>query len=109
YFGEKDYQQYSLIKGMARAFFLPARIVPCPIVREKDGLAMSSRNALLAPQDRGRAPLLRKALAECRSAAAARRSLQKAGFAVDYVSDIGGRRYAAAFLGKVRLIDNVEI
>lgn len=109
YFGEKDYQQYSLIKGMARAFFLAARIVSCPTVREEDGLAMSSRNALLSPAERNRATLLYKTLKEGKSASAARRRLQKAGFSVDYVSDIGGRRYAAAFLGKVRLIDNVEI
>ena len=47
YFGEKDYQQLQLIKDMAKNFFMKTEIVPCPTLREKDGLAMSSRNVRL--------------------------------------------------------------
>ena len=109
YFGEKDYQQYQLIQGMKEAFFLPVEIVPCKIVREADGLALSSRNALLTPESRKTAPQLNRAITTCKTAALARKALQKAGFTVDYVQDINGRRFAAATLGSVRLIDNVKI
>ena len=53
YFGEKDFQQYQLIKDMARTFFLDVEIVPCEIVRESDGLALSSRNLNLDACARG--------------------------------------------------------
>ncbi len=109
YFGEKDYQQLMLIKGMVEALFLPIEIVPCPIVREADGLALSSRNLLLSPSERERAPLLYRILRESPDCAAARARLEENGFAVDYVEDIDGRRFAAATLGKVRLIDNVPL
>ena len=62
YFGEKDWQQLTIVQGMVDAFFLPTTIVPCPTVREADGLAISSRNRLLAPDDRVRAPRFFRAL-----------------------------------------------
>jgi pantoate--beta-alanine ligase len=112
YFGEKDFQQLQLVEGLVHAFFLDTRIVRCPTVRESDGLAMSSRNRLLPPADRARAPALHRVLAESiagrRPAAAAAESLAREGFEVDYVADRDGRRLAAVRLGKVRLIDNVE-
>lgn len=108
YFGEKDYQQYRLLKGMAEALFLDAEIVPCPIVREADGLALSSRNLLLTPEHRRLAPALAAALRSGKPAAEVKRGLKKLGFEPDYVEDRWGRRFAAARLGKVRLIDNVE-
>jgi pantoate--beta-alanine ligase len=107
YFGEKDYQQYRLIKGMADAFFLNAEIVPCPTVREADGLAMSSRNRLLEPRHRELAPLLNKLLRSKAPPARVKKDLAKLGFEPDYVEERWGRRFAAAKLGKVRLIDNV--
>ena len=55
YFGEKDYQQLLLVRGMVDAFFIPTEIVPCPTIREHDGLALSSRNFRLSPEDRARA------------------------------------------------------
>jgi pantoate--beta-alanine ligase len=68
YFGMKDFQQYSIIKNMCSMLKLPVRIVACDIVREPDGLAMSSRNILLTPEHRTIAPqiygTLRKALKE---------------------------------------------
>lgn len=107
YFGEKDHQQLSLIDGMARAFFLDVEIVPCATVREADGLAMSSRNARLSAAERAQAPRLHEALTKFRDAREARAFLESQGFQVDYLEDRGSRRYAAATLGKVRLIDNV--
>lgn len=107
YFGEKDYQQLMLIEGMAEAFFMDVKVVPCPTVREVDGLAMSSRNLLLAPEERARAPRFSAALNEEANAESARRRLEEEGFRVDYVEDMGGRRLGAVHLGRVRLIDNV--
>ncbi len=109
YFGEKDYQQYQLIKGMAKAFFLKTEIVPCPIVREADGLACSSRNMLLSPEERKTAPLFHKFLATDLPDDKIRKKLESAGFTVDYIETIGTRRYGAVRLGEVRLIDNINL
>ena len=108
YFGEKDYQQYRLIEGMAEAFFLDTEMIPCPTLREADGLAMSSRNLLLEPEHRALAPELYKALRKGGAPAAVKRRLAALGFEPDYVEERWGRRFAAARLGKVRLIDNVK-
>jgi len=64
YFGEKDWQQIAVVKAMVRHLRLPVQIVECPIVREADGLARSSRNTLLAPDERAIAPAIYKALKE---------------------------------------------
>jgi pantoate--beta-alanine ligase len=109
YFGEKDWQQLTLVRGMADAFFLPTDIVPCETIREADGLALSSRNRRLLPADRARAPRFYAALSSARTAEAAWRELQASGFAVDYVEDRDGRRLGAVRLGEVRLIDNVPL
>jgi len=109
YFGEKDYQQFHLIKGMAEAFFLGTEIIPCPTLREADGLAMSSRNMLLEPEHRRLAPALHRALRAKAGPAEIKKKLAALGFRPDYVEDRWGRRFAAAKLGKVRLIDNVKI
>lgn len=111
YFGEKDYQQLQLVKGLAEAFLLDTEIIPAPLVREPDGLAMSSRNRLLNPDQRRLAPALHRVLAasvvENRPAADAAAALAREGFDVEYVADHAGRRLAAVRLGDVRLIDNV--
>ena len=106
YFGEKDYQQLQLVKGLAAALFLPVEIVACPTVREPDGLAMSTRNQNLSPQERQKAGRFSHLLAGEGSAEAVRAALEAAGFDVDYVADFGGRRCAAVNVGAVRLIDN---
>ena len=133
-FGEKDWQQLAVIRRMARDLDLPVRIQGVPTVREADGLALSSRNAYLTPQDRAIAPSLHRALqavaegvkagkspAElCHRAAA---DVIAAGFAsVDYIEvrdadDMSpvetlarpARVLAAARLGTTRLIDNIGI
>ena len=62
YFGEKDFQQLQIIKKLASKYKLPVRVVGCPIMREKDGLAMSSRNTRLKPEYRKAAPLIHRVL-----------------------------------------------
>jgi pantoate--beta-alanine ligase len=109
YFGEKDWQQLTLVQGMVDAFFLPVTIVPCPTIREADGLALSSRNSRLPPLDRERAPRFHRALASARTPEEAARELSASGFVVDYVEDRDGRRLGAVRIGGVRLIDNVPV
>ena len=109
YFGEKDYQQLQLVRGMCAAFFLETKIVGCPTVREPDGLALSSRNARLTAAEREVAPEFHRALVEEADAGAARARLERAGFQVDYVEDREGRRLGAVRLGSTRLIDNVAL
>ncbi len=134
-FGEKDYQQLLVVRRMVRDLDLDLEVVAHPVVREPDGLALSSRNAYLSPEERriapalyrslcwGRERLLEGAAAEAVCAAIAAR-LVEAGFrAVDYVElrDAEGLRplcrfdgrparlLAAAFLGTTRLIDNLPL
>lgn len=108
YFGEKDYQQLQLVKDMANALFVETEIVGCPTYREKSGLAMSSRNLRLSPEALDKASLIYQTI-KSHSAAVAFAKLKSAGFDVDYVEEHFGRRFAAASLEGVRLIDNVEI
>jgi pantoate--beta-alanine ligase len=68
YFGQKDAQQVMVITRMAADLALPTRVVPCPTVREADGLALSSRNVHLAPGERAAAPVLYRALSAAREA-----------------------------------------
>ncbi len=107
FFGEKDYQQLMLIRGMCEAFFLTTKIVGCPTIREADGLAMSSRNTRLSPAERSLAPRFHEALVSAESADQVRTRLAAAGFAVDYIEDRDQRRFGAVRLGQTRLIDNV--
>ncbi len=135
-FGEKDYQQLQVIRRLVRDLDLPVEVVAGPIVRDTDGLALSSRNAYLSDAQRRVAPALHRALASAASQLAsgiavsdveaeAQASLLAAGFdAVDYFEVRGprdlerlgpgpiaraGRILAAARLGATRLIDNVAV
>lgn len=109
YFGEKDYQQLTLIKNMVDAFFMDLKIIPVETLRDQDGLALSSRNTRLTEDQRKLAPMLYAVLKSAKSADQAIEILNANGFKVDYIEDLMGRRFAAAFLGEVRLIDNVKI
>lgn len=109
YFGEKDYQQYKLIKGMAEAFFMQTAIIACPTVRDDDGLALSSRNLLLSPEERNFALNFPRLLKENKTCDEIKKELEQLGFKVDYIEEYDGRRLGAVYAGKVRLIDNVKL
>ncbi|RMD49486.1 MAG: pantoate--beta-alanine ligase [Ignavibacteria bacterium] len=109
YFGEKDYQQLKLIEGMVDAFFMDVEIVPCKIIREDDGLAMSSRNLRLTEDERKIAPKFYQILSSGLNDEETKIKLEEAGFKVDYIQTIDDRKFGAVFLGNVRLIDNVQI
>ena len=68
YFGQKDAQQFRVIERMARDLAIPTQVVRCPTIREPDGLALSSRNALLTPEQRAAAPVVHRALLAARTA-----------------------------------------
>ena len=135
YFGEKDYQQLTVVRRLARDLDIPVRIAGVPTVREADGLALSSRNAYLSPEERAVAPELARALryasialagdpsAVGREIARASAALAGAGFVVEYVEvreadsltsvptaiTSPSRIFAAGHLGRTRLIDNMPI
>ncbi len=134
-FGEQDWQQLQVVRRMARDLDIPIRILPVPTRREADGLAFSSRNRFLSPAARATAPLLHAALRRAAGRIAAgldaavvlaaeEVTLRAAGFAPDYLALVGAetlrpltavapggsaRLIAAARLGSVRLLDNLEV
>ena len=132
YFGEKDYQQLTVVRRLARDLDLPVRIAGVPTVREPDGLALSSRNVYLSAEERRIAPNLARVLrsiaavlaqdpnAVAQEIAHGSAALQQAGFAVEYLeireaeslavtSEVtaSSRVFAAVRLGTTRLIDNM--
>lgn len=135
-FGQKDWQQLLVIRRMTRDLSFPVEIVGMPTIRESDGLALSSRNSYLGPDERENAPRLYRVLRDTAAAMASGRrdyptleseatdELRAAGFRPDYVAirdastlaipDLDAppsslRVLAAAWLGRARLIDNVGI
>ncbi|MER8614404.1 pantoate--beta-alanine ligase [Mesorhizobium sp. M1216] len=134
FFGEKDFQQLQLVRRMARDLDIPITIVPCPTVREADGLALSSRNVRLSPAERAVAHKLPSVLLETAerlargspvlpTLAEARAAILAAGYReIEYLElrdeadlrpmtslDRPARLLVAAWLGGTRLIDNVRI
>lgn len=109
YFGEKDYQQYLLVKKMSEALFLNTEIVACPTVREVDGLALSSRNSRLNAGQRKKATVFAQLLKENKTLESIEQKLQAEGFKVDYVAERWGRRLAAVWIDDIRLIDNESL
>jgi len=134
FFGEKDYQQFMVVRRMARDLDIPITVHGCPTIRDIDGLALSSRNLLLSDRARTTAPVLfeemekitdglraGRSFADLQAQAAAR--LERAGFTgVDYLDlraqdDLAAltaptrpaRLFAAAWLAGVRLIDNIAV
>ena len=109
YFGEKDFQQLTLIKQMVNAFFMPVEIIAGATIREQDGLAMSSRNLNLTIKERKIAPKLYQTIGSDLLIEQMKTQLENHGFKVDYLEILDNHLLVAAYLGKVRLIDNVEI
>jgi pantoate--beta-alanine ligase len=135
YFGEKDYQQLMIIRELVKKEKLPVEIVPCPIIREADGLAMSSRNARLTKEERAIAPVIFSTLHFIREHARktemaklleqARQKLHaNPGVRVEYIlvadekslqpvqaweETVHLRAFVALFLGNIRLIDNMKL
>jgi pantoate--beta-alanine ligase len=112
YFGEKDHQQLTLVQGMIDAFFLDVKLVACKTLREESGLALSSRNLRLKSEEKIIAPRLYETITKIKNLADAKSALITLGFKVEYLVDkkevSNTRRYVAAWLGDVRLIDNVS-
>lgn len=109
YFGEKDYQQYVLIRDMAKAFFIDTRIIPCPTIRETSGLACSSRNNRLTTGQRIIADTFARIFHQDKSCEEIIVNLKAVGISVEYVVDYEGRRFAAVSIGSIRLIDNIRV
>jgi pantoate--beta-alanine ligase len=135
FFGEKDYQQLKVIERAVADLDIPTHVVGCPIVRERDGLALSSRNRYLSAEDRAHALVLSRALARVRArveagetdGAALQRELAaeiaaESGVTLDYAAVVDaetlecvtvlereGRALVAARVGSARLIDNVSL
>lgn len=129
-FGEKDFQQLMVVRRMVRDLALPVRIVPGPLVRDPDGVALSSRNKFLTPELRSRATSLNRALCAVRDAASADAAQRLAvgrtlldcdrldylelvdAETLDPIPQVGdrpARAVVAAFYGSTRLIDNVAV
>lgn len=131
YFGEKDFQQLVIVKKMVSDLRIPVEVIGCPIVREKDGLAMSSRNRYLTAEERKRAisfhkgilaaqKMVRDGIRETKSIEnSVKNILNESNLTVDYVSichpdtlekvdyiEGAARIFVAAKVGKTRLIDN---
>lgn len=133
YFGLKDRQQCAVIQAMTEDLNFDLKLRFMPTIREGDGLAMSSRNAYLSPEERLRAPILFSALTKARDEISrgadiaktleeARKQVNNAGFAIDYLELVDTKTFqpliemnsravivVAAKLGKTRLIDNVDV
>jgi pantoate--beta-alanine ligase len=134
FFGQKDYQQLKVVTRMARDLDLPIKVIGAPTIRERDGLALSSRNVYLSPRERAAAPTLHGALTAAATAirkgsplrtalAQARQAIRKAGFKIDYLearhaetlAPVAARKdgpirlLVAARIGPTRLIDNLAV
>ncbi|APF04382.1 TPA: pantoate--beta-alanine ligase [Legionella pneumophila] len=109
YFGEKDYQQLLLIQGMVRALFMNIEIKSCPTIREKSGLACSSRNNRLTLNQREIADKFAKIFHQNKSSAMITKELEALGITVEYIEEFQGRRFAAVKIDDIRLIDNYLI
>ena len=135
YFGEKDYQQLLIIKHLSKSLNLPTKIVGCPIVRDTDGLAMSSRNLLLSPEERKIAPQVYMGLRLAEKLAKKEKYKKIQTEVRDFFQNLSlikleyfiatdpftliefkpnetiksGRGFIAASLGEIRLIDNINM
>lgn len=134
FFGEKDWQQLQVVQRLVLDLNIPIRIIGCPTIREEDGLAMSSRNVRLNPQERALAPALHRIMQDAAAALRAGKAMEPelekaraailaAGFrSIEYLElrsvdglkpvasfEDGARMLFAGWLGDVRLIDNIAV
>jgi pantoate--beta-alanine ligase len=133
YFGKKDFQQLRVIQRLVADLNVPVKIVACPTVRERSGLALSSRNAYLSPEERAAAPFLRRALRAAGQVLKSRRNpAQAKRAAINILREVGEARVqyleildpetlgapkkkgpvllaAAVYVGRTRLIDNLVL
>lgn len=133
YMGQKDYQQFQIIRHMAEAIDMEVEVVGVPIVREEDGLAMSSRNVRLSAEDRQKAPLIYQTLQKAKSMISTHKArdieewamqvFKDAGFRPEYFELVNGKTLesinlfdsmpiiacTAVWVGEVRLIDNLKL
>ena len=109
YFGEKDYQQLQLIRGMVDAFFMNIDIQACPTIRESSGLAFSSRNNRLTTDQRQLADQFACIFHKNSSCAQIIAELNAKNIGVEYIEEQDGRRFAAVNIGGIRLIDNYAL
>lgn len=134
YFGEKDFQQIAVVRAMVKQLNIPVQIEDCPILREPDGLAMSSRNVRLTPEQRQKAPLIARTLKESVTFAAGKSVQEVIDFVirtinadpvmrVEYYEIVDGNTMQSirdwkdtdypvgcitVYCGEVRLIDNIK-
>jgi len=134
YFGEKDFQQLAIIRRMVQVMNFPIEIVGCPIVREKSGLALSSRNALLSEQERTTAAVIYRTLSESKQLMHEKTVAETKAWVIDRLNAIDGLKVeyyeivngnslqsitdwsdadyvvgcVTVYCGKVRLIDNIN-
>ena len=133
YFGEKDWQQLVMYQRMGEDLSYPIEVIGCPTIRDADGLALSSRNAQLSPEQRARAPVFHRALCDCRDAALGglRSAVALKRLFTESIGDAGTVRYftpvvsetmspvdelsgsirilASVQIGSVRLLDNIGV
>ena len=107
YFGEKDYQQWQLIKGLSEAFFMDVEIIACEIMRNEFGLPLSSRNRRMTDTEYRLARRFSEIFRLYASCDEIKQALIQEGIKVDYVEDHNGRRFSAVYIGDIRLIDNI--
>jgi len=135
YFGEKDFQQLQIVKKMTEKHHLPVNVVGCPIFREANGLAMSSRNERLTSEERNKAAVIYKTLTEAKKRFGTETAKQVAGYVSETFESIPGfeleyfeiadeatllplenkkegqkyRAFIAVFVNKIRLIDTISL
>jgi pantoate--beta-alanine ligase len=109
YFSEKDYQQLYLVQELTKAYLLKTEIVPCPIIRLESGLPLSSRNNNLSKNGLEKAEEFAQMIRSPTEIPKIIQQLESQGIKVDYLEDYYNRRFVAAFVEGVRLIDNFAI
>ncbi|WED43176.1 pantoate--beta-alanine ligase [Legionella cardiaca] len=109
YFGEKDYQQFLLIRDMVETFFLDIDIKACPTIREASGLAYSSRNNRLTAEEKREAENFARIFHQHKSCELLVEELKQNNINVEYLEDYQQRRFVAVTIGNIRLIDNYSL